>query len=146
MLEYVKAKFVFEFYDRDDPNIYKKLGIGKKTWGKLQPGDILKPKKEVKVSGNGLFKAPSYKNGISFYPEDYVVIITHKKGVLGYRRSMDMGYIMHLRRCWDLEEAMNVRSMLEKGTFKMPREHDAFNRTTRGSYKQWENRFEIYQG
>jgi len=137
----MKAKFVFEFFDREDPNILKKIGIGKQTWSKLKPGDFLRPKKEIKVDGNGKFTSPSYKHGKTFYPEDYVVIITYKKS-----ENRFIGYTMHLRRCWDLEEAMNVRSMLEKGTFKMPREHDAFNSPTRGSYKQWENRFDIYKG
>jgi hypothetical protein len=140
----VKAKFVFEFFDREDPNILKKIGIGKKTWSNLQPGDILKPKKEVKVSGQGRFMPPSYKHGISFYPQDYAVIITYKKG-----ENRFIEYKMHLRRCWDLKEAMNVRSMLEKGIGEFLYfygKNDAFNRPTRGSYQQWENRFEIYQG
>ena len=142
----MKAKFVFEFFDRENPNIYRKIGIGKKTWDKLQPGDFLRPKKEIKISGRGEFKPPSYKSGKNFYPQDYIVVITYKNGVVEYNRHMTMGYSMHLRRCWDLEEAMRIRSMIQNGTLDMPRKHDAFNRPVQGSYEQWKNRFEIYEG
>jgi len=131
------------FHRGQDPK--RTMRIGEKTWDKLQPGDFLRPKKEIKAA-NGVFKPPSYKGGKKFYPEDYVVIITYEHDVVRYNRQIKMGYRMHLRRCWDIKEAMKIRAMIENGTFEMPRKHDAFNRPVEGSYDQWDNRFDIYEG
>jgi hypothetical protein len=128
------------FQRGQDPK--RAMRIGEKTWDKLRPGDFLRPKKEIRAA-NGAFKPPSYKGGKTFYPEDYVVVITYRKGVVEYNRHITMGYSMHLRRCWDQKEAMDIRSMIEDGTYTIPREHDAFNRPVQGSYQQWETRFDI---
>lgn len=142
----MKAKFVFEFYDRNDPNIYKKIGIGKKTWDKLQPGDFLKPKKEVKVGRDDHFKPPSYKTGTSFYEEDYVVVYSFKVApVIPNRRSFYQGgYHIGLHRAWDLEEALKVRKTIEAGAYVVDTGFFG-KRPVEGTIKQWQERFDISQ-
>lgn len=143
----MRAKKVFEVFDRDDPNILRKIGIGKKTWPKLEPGDILRPKKEFWIGRDNRFKSPSWRNGVFYSEDDYAVIYNFKRSPVKPKINSDYqhGYHIGLHKCWDLEEAIEIRKKIENKTYPMP-DNLYFTSPVEGTIAQWENRFEIYEG
>lgn len=138
----MRAQLVMETisFDRDDPNIYRKIGIGKKSWHQLKPGDIIIPKREFTVS-KGKFKPPSYKSGVNYYTEDFVVIISIRNAAVRSYESVKNGLMIDLHRCWDLKEALKVGKIVEEGEYQKSK----FKRPIEATHRQWEDRFEIYQ-
>ena len=125
----MKAKFVFEFYNREDSNIYKKIGIGKKTWEKLQPGDILKPKMEVYVGPRTNFVSRSSNYYKKFWEESYTIVIDIEETPAGKLK-------VYYYQTWTLDQAKDVSKYLKRYT-----KGDSMT----GSILQFERRFDILQ-
>jgi len=119
------------------------MRIGERTWNKLRPGDILIPKKESKIVRDK-FKPPSYKGGMTLYPQDYVVIYKIRRAAVWSNSFMRNGYAIGLHKCWDLPEAMKVRKIIEDGLYEEPKSY--LRGPVEATDQQWENRFDIYEG
>jgi hypothetical protein len=116
-----------ESFNRDDPNIFKKLGIGIKNWEKLKVRDILIPKKDIILDKNNRF---SNKGSLSIFKESYVLVT-----------KIDMesdGLEICYFQCWDFKEALDRSKNLNVA---LP-----VSNLMVGSIKQYENRFKIYEG
>jgi len=135
-------------FDRDDPDIYRKIGIGKKTWRNLKPGDILIPKKEVHVD-RGTFYPPSRLTGWKIWQESVVVIekVSYAKVATKNGYATD-GIRMQVFQAWDLDAASEYIHSKFPGDYG-PDSGEFIGKPDRlvaGSVKQWENRFDIYEG
>ena len=132
-----------EDFSRNDPNIYRKLGIGKKHWAKLERGDILIPKKEIKVD-RGTFYPPSRLTGWKIWEEELILIkkISYIKVATKNGYAAD-GIRMEVYKAWDLDDALKQRKHLLDRSYEPTIDRD---REIAGSAKQWENRFDIYEG
>lgn len=123
----MKARFVLEYFDRESPNIYKKIGIGRRSWDRLLPGDILKPKKEIWIGPRTNFTSSG--TGSKIWEESYVVVIDSEETPMG---KLKVWYY----QTWDLDQAEIVRDNIEIY---------ARGNSMTGSIKQFENRFDILQ-
>lgn len=118
--------YIIESFNRDDPNIFKKLGIGIKNWEKLKVRDILIPKKDIILDKNNRF---TNKGTRSIFKESYVL-------VTGIDREPDGLEICYFQ-CWDLKEALKRSKNL---SVALP-----VSNLMVGTIKQYENRFKIYE-
>jgi hypothetical protein len=123
----MKAKFVFEFYSRGESNIYKKIGIGRKTWNNLQPGDILKPKKEVYIGSKTNFVSKSSSYDRKIWEESYISVIDTEKTPGGKLK-------VYYYQAWDLDQAKLVSDNIDRYT-----RGDSMT----GPILQFERRFDI---
>jgi hypothetical protein len=132
-----------ESFNREESNIYRKIGIGKKTWYKLKPGDILLPKKNMKIY-KGTFYPPSIKVGRKIYEESAMVITRISYANVATRHGYADGIRMELFQAWDINSALEYIDRKVQDNYYGPEpEQDRF---IAGSFKQFENRFEIYEG
>ncbi len=109
------------------------MEIGLKTWDKISPGYILKPKKEVYVSNKGNFAA-EYGSADTIWQDMYILILLVQK-IWDKELHKEIIYTNYTK-CWTLPEAIEKsKGDLDKlGATRMF-----------GTQKQFENRFEIIQ-
>jgi hypothetical protein len=109
------------------------MNIGFRTWDKLTPGYILKPKKEVFVSNKGNFAA-EYGSADTIWQDMYILILLVQR-IWDKELHKEIIYTNYTK-CWTLSEAIKK----SKGDL------DKFGaRRMFGTQKQFENRFEIIQ-
>jgi hypothetical protein len=117
-------------FDREDPNIFSKMGIGVKSFEKLKRGDILKPKEDsqdIHLSARtGKFDSHGL---LQIWEDSYVLVLQVDKS----NNGKDL--IVWYYQTWDLKEAKDRIS----GKLYWPtKDHFMV-----GTIKQLEKRFDI---